>query len=229
MLPHANVNALHFQLVLTSSYFRIAIFSLRAVQAHNEKKRFSHGLITYLQVSFGMGFIGIANDLVNIVRVLLVNPTYGPERYPESPAAATKDGVMKAPPPGTPDLTSTRFWIRQFTGIWGLAFLAATVPGIIANSKYARVLDHQDAADSTAEKRFMAGHQPTDDGSTDIYLQALEHSNCVRVQLRGSRIRGLGFHQTPKNKQEGRCGHWFDYCLHCASPLPPSLVVSSSD
>ncbi len=43
--------------------------------------RLSPGLATYMQISFGMGFIGIANDMVNLVRCLLVNPTYGSETY----------------------------------------------------------------------------------------------------------------------------------------------------
>ena len=90
---------------------RIVVYSLRALQAHSEKHRFSKGLINYAQVSFGLGFVGIANDLVNVVRCLLVNPTYGSERYPESPAAASKGGVMT--PEGTPDLTRTRFWARR--------------------------------------------------------------------------------------------------------------------
>ena len=40
-----------------------------------------------MQASFALGFLSIANDLVNILRVYLVNPTYGSERYHECPAA----------------------------------------------------------------------------------------------------------------------------------------------
>jgi hypothetical protein len=108
-----------------------------------------------MQISFGLGFIGIANDLVNIIRCLLVNATYGPERYPESSAAWTKGGLLTPPPEGTPDLPKARFWARRFTDVLGLAFLAATVPGIIANSQYGKVFDDQKQADKTAKNRFV--------------------------------------------------------------------------
>jgi len=133
---------------------RIVVYSLRALQAHSDKHRFSKGLINYSQVSFGVGFVGIANDLVNIVRCLLVNPTYGSERYPESPAAASKGGVMTPPPEGTPDLTRTRSWVRRFTGLWKLSFLAAIVTGILVNSQYYKALDDQAWADKVATIRL---------------------------------------------------------------------------
>jgi len=41
-----------------------------------------------MQISFAVGFIGIANDIVNLLRVYLVNPTYGSEKYVECPAAS---------------------------------------------------------------------------------------------------------------------------------------------
>jgi len=39
--------------------------------------------------------------------------------------------------------------------VLGLAFLAATVPGIIANSNYGKVFDDQKQADMTARNRFV--------------------------------------------------------------------------
>jgi hypothetical protein len=108
-----------------------------------------------MQISFGLGFIGIANDLVNLIRCLLVNATYGLERYPESPAASSKGGLLSPPPEGTPDLPKVRFWSRRFADFLGPAFLAATVPGIIANSHYSKVFDDQVQADKTAKNRFV--------------------------------------------------------------------------
>ena len=100
------------------------------------QKRFSEGLLKYMQISFGLGYIGISNDLVGLLRCLLVNATFGSDRYAESPAASSKDGVMKPPPEGTPDMPKTRFWVRRFTDIVNLLYIAATVTGIIANSTY---------------------------------------------------------------------------------------------
>ncbi|KDR75019.1 hypothetical protein GALMADRAFT_248864 [Galerina marginata CBS 339.88] len=141
---------------ITFSVERVVIFSLRAVQSRNEARRFSHGLVTYMQVSFALGFIGIANDLVNIVRCILINPTYGSDMYYQSPAAKTKGGVFTPPPEGTPDQPRLRFWLRRFSDFLGLAFLAATVPGTIANSTYGKVFDNQQNADKTAKYRFVS-------------------------------------------------------------------------
>jgi len=91
--------------------------------------------------------------MVNIIRCLLVNPTFGPERYPESAAAASKGGEMTAPPEGTPDLTNQRSWVRGLTSIGWIPYLGATIPGIIAASKYGSVFDHQDSANMTATVR----------------------------------------------------------------------------
>jgi hypothetical protein len=108
-----------------------------------------------MQISFGLGFIGIAGDVVKLTRCLLVNATYGLEKYPQSPAAATKGGVVPPPTADTPDQPRMRFWTRRVCGLLDLAFLAATVPGIIANSNYAKVFDSQSNADTTAKTRSV--------------------------------------------------------------------------
>ena len=131
------------------------IFSLRAVQASDDSRRFSNGLVTYQQISFGMGFIGIASDAVNIARCLLVNATYGPEKYFQSPAAATKGGLVPPPTADTPDHPRTRSWYRWVATFAGLAFWAAVVPEIIANMNYSQVFDSQTNADTTAKLRFV--------------------------------------------------------------------------
>jgi hypothetical protein len=109
-----------------------------------------------MQVSFGLGFISITKDLVHLIRCLLVNSTYGPERYPESAAASSKGGLLTPPPEGTPDLPKVRFWARRFTDILGLVFFAASVPGIVTNSTlYSRPFHDQKQAEKTAKIRFV--------------------------------------------------------------------------
>ena len=100
-----------------------------------------------------MGFIGIASDAVKLVRCLLVNATYGPEKYSESPGAATKGGLVPPPTDDTPDQPQARTSYRRATGLVGLAFLGAVVTGIIANSNYSQVLNSQTNADLTAKTR----------------------------------------------------------------------------
>ncbi|KAF9462286.1 hypothetical protein BDZ94DRAFT_1166123 [Collybia nuda] len=148
---------------------RVVIFSLRAAQSHNESKRLSKGLLTYMQISFGMGFIGIANDLVNIMRILLVNASYGSETYVQSPASIRKTAQSEdiiprhhsgdfegEPPSGTPDHPRQRFWSRRFSDFTNLAFFAATVPGIIANSRFSSVLHNPRVAARTMRLRYVS-------------------------------------------------------------------------
>lgn len=100
-----------------------------------------------------MGFIGIANDLVNIVRCVMVNPTFGSDTYFQSPAASTKGGIYSAPLPGTPDQPELRKKCRDWMGLLGLAFLGATIPGIIAQSNFSSALTNQSNADKTQRLR----------------------------------------------------------------------------
>ncbi|KAF8882720.1 hypothetical protein BD779DRAFT_913470 [Infundibulicybe gibba] len=129
---------------------RVVLFSSRAHQASHESRRFSTGLITWAQLDFGLGFISIASGLVNIVRCLLVNPTYGSDTYAQSPAAGSNppaympqrrpllgSGYFTGEPlPGTSDHPRQRFWSRRFSEFNNLAFFAAIVPGILSSSKY---------------------------------------------------------------------------------------------
>lgn len=99
-----------------------------------------------MQASFALGFLGIAADLANILRVYLVNPTYGTERYAECPSARDELSARPrppcsgaypgAPPAGTPDHPRTRAWGRRAAGLTNLAFLAASVPGAVVNGQY---------------------------------------------------------------------------------------------
>ena len=108
-----------------------------------------------MQISFAMGFVGIANDAVKLTRCLLVNATYGPEIYFQSPAAATKGGLVPPPTADTPDQPRVRFWCRRTTGSIDLAFLGAVITGLIANSNYSKVFNNQSDADTTAVTRLV--------------------------------------------------------------------------
>ncbi|RDB16755.1 hypothetical protein Hypma_002387 [Hypsizygus marmoreus] len=148
---------------------RVVIFSLRAVMSRSESQRLSKGLVTYMQISFGLGFIGLASDLVKIIRCLVVNPTYGSETYAQSPAAETeasyrdrfrgtygREGFLGPPPEGTPDYPRRRFWARRFSDFAGLAFLAATVPGIVANVHFSSIVEDPSKGDKTMLLRYVS-------------------------------------------------------------------------
>ncbi|KAF8812921.1 hypothetical protein BYT27DRAFT_7158810 [Phlegmacium glaucopus] len=167
---------------------RVVIFALRAVQARNDQRRFSKGLATYMQISFGSGFIGIANDVVKLTRCLLVNATYGPETYPQSSAAASKGVIVPPPTDDTPDQPRVRFWCRRVNDFLGLAFLAATVPGIIANSHYSRVFDSQKNADTTATNRIVSSAVAVALSFILICMGLWGYLKLPRVSRRGVKI-----------------------------------------
>ncbi|OBZ69567.1 hypothetical protein A0H81_10265 [Grifola frondosa] len=56
---------------------RIIVYSLRIAEAHSAKERVSEGLVTYMQTTFGAGFISIGHDVVTILRSMLVTSTQG--------------------------------------------------------------------------------------------------------------------------------------------------------
>ena len=102
-----------------------------------------------------MGFIAIASDAARLAKCLLVNATYGPEKYSESPAAATKGGLVPPPTADTPDQPKARSSYRMASIFVGLAFLGAVVTGIVANSNYSHDLDSQTNADLTERARLV--------------------------------------------------------------------------
>ncbi|KAJ2919926.1 hypothetical protein MD484_g434, partial [Candolleomyces efflorescens] len=130
---------------------RIVIFSLRAAQSQKVSMQLSNGLLKYMQVSFAVGFIGIANDLVNLLRCLLVNPTYGLEKWEEAPASNTKESSFQTPGPGDEDRPKERFWLRRYSDFTNLAFMAASIPGGIGGAQFKR----EDFADDAKADKAM--------------------------------------------------------------------------
>ncbi|KAF7983776.1 hypothetical protein HWV62_18984 [Athelia sp. TMB] len=134
----------------------VVVFSLRALQARDPNLRNSKGLTSYMQISIGMGFIGIAQDLVNLLRVVLVKSTVGRGRQIASHGHNTDSSTeLRNMQPVSPDALQIsfagsagqsvdnprlRFRYRRYTDILNLVFLAALVPGIIGNSQYKAAL-----------------------------------------------------------------------------------------
>ncbi|KAG8684492.1 hypothetical protein FRC11_012023 [Ceratobasidium sp. 423] len=107
---------------------RIVWCSIRAVQAARPEQRASGGQMNYLQGTVGLGFIGISGDAINLLRCLLVNTT-----LPEN-------GALK-------DRRTARRYYRYFCYFFGLAFLASSIPGIVASSNYNAARFNQELAD----------------------------------------------------------------------------------
>lgn len=114
------------------------------------------GNVNYQQASFGTGYIGLSLDLLNAVRCLLLNPTYGPERYPESPAAATKDCYIPPPSQDDEDQPQERYYVRRYTDIAAILLIVCLVLGAFGNSDYYKVLT--DASKAKQVSSFRCAH-----------------------------------------------------------------------
>ncbi|KAF8740318.1 hypothetical protein RHS02_04515, partial [Rhizoctonia solani] len=108
---------------------RIAWCIIRAVQASHPANRASGGQMNYIQATVGLGFIGISSDAIKLLRCLLVNTTL-PEK-----------GASK-------DRRTPRRYYRYSCYVFELAFLASTIPGIVASSSYSAARFDQARADA---------------------------------------------------------------------------------
>ncbi|EGO00256.1 hypothetical protein SERLA73DRAFT_160202, partial [Serpula lacrymans var. lacrymans S7.3] len=149
---------------------RLVIFSLRAVQAHSSSKRESITIAAYMQVTIGLGFIGIMQDVMNLLRCLLVNSTLGPTNHPDTPSSSSDivgstSSVWK-PSPSTSfhvldgvfqgDQPRRRNFYRRFIDVTKLTFLVATIPGIIGNAHYRGVLDSASTSQEVMRLRYVS-------------------------------------------------------------------------
>ncbi|QRV96508.1 proteophosphoglycan protein [Ceratobasidium sp. AG-Ba] len=107
---------------------RIAWCIIRAVQGAHPDKRLSGGLMNYVQLTVGLGFVGILSEATKLLRCVIVKTTL-PEK-----------GASK-------DRPRARLWFRIFCTIFELAFMASSIPGGVAGAKYSAARTNQHLAD----------------------------------------------------------------------------------
>jgi len=119
---------------------RIVVWSVRASLAHNHQPGdvLTKWKIIYLQISYGLGFMSFCTDANGFVRALLVNTT------------------LEDPKNGIKDQPKNRFWFRRFTDFYGLAWLAASVPGSIAYSSLSGSVNNSHQAHKAFVLRYEA-------------------------------------------------------------------------
>ncbi|KAI0369013.1 hypothetical protein BV20DRAFT_1113892 [Pilatotrama ljubarskyi] len=131
---------------------RVASYAFRTYAARNDGARESPGLETYLQTALSSGYITIGQDLLNLLRALLVNSTVGSAPSRSSASGTTPMYVFKATSQEADrngedgyqgssaglleesergDQPRHRHWIRQVCGIASLVFLGAIVVNVI--------------------------------------------------------------------------------------------------
>lgn len=126
---------------------RVVIYGLRASQSFHVAKHASSGLLTYFQLSFGEGFMSIANDTVPLLRVLIVRATNPPDQVGD---AADPEVI------GTPSQAVLRAQTRRATDFMRLFFLVATILNIVSGFTYKDALTDQSAADRVMNLRYAA-------------------------------------------------------------------------
>ena len=150
---------------------------MRAAVSHNVSLRGNVTLEVYLQTTLAGGFVSMGQDLTGLVRALLVSTTVGsrmrdhikltPQHFDPALARglshAPSDTIRLKEARGSTealgagedageffeDYPERREQIRGYTGVGQLAFLAATILGIIAG------IDYQGAAQSGAHAQLV--------------------------------------------------------------------------
>ncbi|KAG8739498.1 hypothetical protein FRC10_005561 [Ceratobasidium sp. 414] len=107
---------------------RIAWCIVRAVQGAHPDLRNSAGMMDYVQVTAGLGFVPVLSEATKLLRCLLVNTT-----LPEKGASQDRPGARRG--------------YRIFCTILEFAFIAPSIPGGIAGAKYNLARTDQALAD----------------------------------------------------------------------------------
>ncbi|KAF7367302.1 hypothetical protein MSAN_00792300 [Mycena sanguinolenta] len=111
--------------------FRPIVFSLRAAVAARPNTE-NPGLSEYMQLTFALGYLTLAEILLKLIRTVLVNSTKG---TPTSDAEARTVVVTELPPlVSTQSAFSGRFWYRRWCEFLLMLYLVALVVGVVATS-----------------------------------------------------------------------------------------------
>ncbi|OCH92707.1 hypothetical protein OBBRIDRAFT_886068 [Obba rivulosa] len=173
---HRLINKASRTLLLLGCLFfcveRVVIFSFRAEESHDTSSGTSEFFLTYMQTTWGVGFVTIAQSWVVVLRAFLVNSTKGPEA---DGIETTADGDMERPltarssemdyPPASNravcndgfmvDKPRERFWFRRILGFGRLVLLAANIIDTVAGGLYWNALRSAGAARTTQQLRYV--------------------------------------------------------------------------
>jgi len=128
---------------------RVIVFSLRAAQVNNEQAAHSD-VQSYMQMTFGVGVVSMAQDVVRLLRCLLVNTTYSSDDISEKwPSLADQSMV-------TQDQPRQRFWFRRYTDAATFLYLAAFASGTVAGSLYFRGTKSETIGDVVMKVRYVS-------------------------------------------------------------------------
>ncbi|KDQ52527.1 hypothetical protein JAAARDRAFT_138486 [Jaapia argillacea MUCL 33604] len=155
---------------------RCVIFSLRAAQSHGALNPGSHGLAVYMQITIGTGLFTMMDDLVKILRCILVNSTR-PEAKGDGEQGLNGSDINVL----GEDQPRQRAGYRGIFGIVGFVPLAASVPGIVAGSQYTSALSHQDTANRVMQLRYASS-------ATGLFILLAMASTALYLRRKNPRI-----------------------------------------
>ncbi|KAF9491937.1 hypothetical protein BDN71DRAFT_1474525 [Pleurotus eryngii] len=126
---------------------RVVLFCIRTIVSAKDGRE-SDAVTEYMQVTIGMGFVAIAQDVANLLRSMLVNSTYeyprpdarAPELITPSEDAGWSCGLPLSAVPSLaqetklPDMPRHRFWWRRFIDATTVLFIISIITGFIGNS-----------------------------------------------------------------------------------------------
>lgn len=152
------------------------VFSLRAAQSRNSAKRVSVVLTTYMQVTFGTGFVSVAqNILYNLMNLRLEAASSGELKSDSESSrqlvAASGQSLSRSqtplPPSEVRNLETTdgsnlegnhnnnSFWRRHSLQLVKFPFIGAVVPGVISGSRYGSAMSQEGTAETVMRLRCV--------------------------------------------------------------------------
>ncbi|OCH93094.1 hypothetical protein OBBRIDRAFT_790560 [Obba rivulosa] len=152
---------------------RVVVFSFRAEESHDTSDGTSEFFLTYMQTTWGVGFITIAQDWIVVLRAFLVNSTKGAPDGDAFDTSADSDierpltalaSDMRCPSPSHRagfhegsgvDKPRERFWFRRILGFGSLALFATNIVDTVAGALYWNALRSAGAAKATQQLRYV--------------------------------------------------------------------------
>ncbi|EIW83011.1 hypothetical protein CONPUDRAFT_37688, partial [Coniophora puteana RWD-64-598 SS2] len=140
---------------------RLIVFCLRAAQSQKPDLRTSQTLTTYIQVSIGLGYVVMVQDIVALLRCVLVNSTVGSLLHPSSPnpsiqSVSSQSHLHMADHSVVQDQPRRRFWYRRLTDFIMLLILASLLVGVIGNSRYRRAMSNPNYTQQVTQLRYAS-------------------------------------------------------------------------
>jgi len=136
---------------------RSIIFCLRAVESQTEADRDSKSVADYMQLTIGMGYLAMGQDLLNLLRCLLVNSTTEQDASSDDvPLTGLSTTLFQAPEATPRDRPRERKAYRRLADVLGILFIACMVTGGVGNATIGAAVEDKGKAKLTSRLRYAS-------------------------------------------------------------------------